>query len=112
MSQWLREGKAGRTDTTAIQHEQRRPSGAAASRAGRPAGDISGGESESESGGFGTPSLSPDPGSLDHILAMTREMKKLAQKAGLMRIALILEMAELEALDHRRQPLLKPPGGS
>jgi len=41
----------------------------------------------------------PDLHSLNHILAMTREMKKLAQKAGLMRVALILEMAELEAMD-------------
>lgn len=42
-----------------------------------------------------------DPYCVDYILSMTREMKSLARKAGLMRVALILEMAELEALDQR-----------
>lgn len=36
---------------------------------------------------------------LDCILTNTREMKKLALRAGFSRVALILEMAELEAAD-------------
>ncbi len=40
-----------------------------------------------------------DQATIGYILSMTREMKRMAQKAGLVRVALILEMAELEALD-------------
>ncbi len=40
-----------------------------------------------------------DQATVGYILSMTREMKRMAQKAGLVRVALILEMAELEALD-------------
>jgi hypothetical protein len=40
-----------------------------------------------------------DQATLSYILSMTREMKRMAHNAGLMRVALILEMAELEAVD-------------
>lgn len=40
-----------------------------------------------------------DQATLGYIVSMTREMKRMAQKAGLVRVALILEMAELEAVD-------------
>lgn len=46
--------------------------------------------------------IRPEPAELavlDCILANTREMKKLALRAGYSRVALILEMAELEAAD-------------
>ena len=35
---------------------------------------------------------------------MLHDLKKLAAKSGLQRVALILEMAELEALDQVRKP--------
>mgnify|MGYP003393699304 CR=1 FL=1 len=48
--------------------------------------------------------LRPDPHSAQYILAMLHDLKKLAAKSGLQRVALILEMAELEALDQVRKP--------
>jgi hypothetical protein len=40
-----------------------------------------------------------DQSTIEYIVAMTREMKRMAQNAGLTRVALILEMAKLEATD-------------
>lgn len=48
--------------------------------------------------------LHPDAHSAQYILTMVRELKMLASKSGLQRVALILEMAELEAQDHIRRP--------
>lgn len=48
--------------------------------------------------------LRPDAHSAQYILAMVRDLKKLAAKSGLHRVALILEMAELEAHDQIRRP--------
>lgn len=46
----------------------------------------------------------PDAHSVQYILAMVHDLKKLAAKSGLQRVALILEMAELEARDQMRKP--------
>ena len=46
----------------------------------------------------------PDARSVQYILAMVHDLKKLAAKSGLQRVALILEMAELEARDQMRKP--------
>jgi hypothetical protein len=46
----------------------------------------------------------PDPHSAEYILAMVHDLKKLAAKSGLQRVALILEMAELEARDQLGKP--------
>lgn len=43
--------------------------------------------------------IRPHQHEAQHILEMARELKKLAAKSGLARVALILEMAELEARD-------------
>jgi hypothetical protein len=42
--------------------------------------------------------------SIQYILAMVYDLKKLAAKSGHQRVALILEMAELEARDQIRKP--------
>jgi hypothetical protein len=41
--------------------------------------------------------------SLQYIAAMAHDLKKMASRSGLRRVALILEMAELEALDQQRR---------
>lgn len=46
----------------------------------------------------------PDLHSIQYILAMVHDLKKLAAKSGHQRVALILEMAELEARDQIRKP--------
>lgn len=46
----------------------------------------------------------PDLHSIQYIIAMVHDLKKLAAKSGHQRVALILEMAELEARDQIRNP--------
>ncbi len=43
-----------------------------------------------------------DPASIDYIVSMTRELKRIALKAGMARVALMLEMAELEASEQTK----------
>jgi len=51
-----------------------------------------------------TADVRSDAHSVQYILAMVHDLKKLAAKSGLLRVALILEMAELEARDQMRKP--------
>lgn len=62
------------------------------------------GKDTAQAGYAAASELRPDPHSAQYILAMVRDLKKLAAKSGLPRVALILEMAELEAHDQIRRP--------
>lgn len=74
-------------------------------RAGVGAAVAAGGTDDGMQIAYGPPAdVLPSAHSVQYILFMVHDLKKLAAKAGLQRVALILEMAELEARDQVRKP--------
>lgn len=62
------------------------------------------GDDEAQSAIAAAIDLRPDLHSVQYLLSMIHDLKKFAARSGLQRVALILEMAELEARDQIRKP--------
>lgn len=106
MSQWLRDGKSDSGADGAAAGKPRSARGARkrsvepSPRTSDAATPLDGGGG---AGGVELAEVRPDPYAAQYIVSMVADLKKLAMKSGLRRVALILEMAELEARDRGQE---------